>query len=62
MDTPYSNQAERLRQRLGDLEERVLNGTASPAEISDYQELSAMLSSSLTARVDEIASRFGKAP
>jgi AAA domain, putative AbiEii toxin, Type IV TA system/AAA domain len=58
VETPYSPAAERMRQRLGDLEIRVLEGTASAAEKEEYRALSETLTSSLTARVDEVAARF----
>ncbi|MEV6982859.1 AAA family ATPase [Sphaerisporangium sp. NPDC051017] len=54
VDTPYSTRAEEMRRRLGNLETKVLAGTASPAEIDEYQALSETLTSSLTARVDEV--------
>jgi len=58
VDTPYSSAAERMRQRLGDLEIKVLDGTATPAEKDEYRELSGKLTSSLSARVDEVAARL----
>ena len=60
VETPYSTEAERLRRRLGALEKRVLRGEASEAEITEYTELSETLTSSLTARVDEVSSRLGR--
>jgi len=56
----YSADAEEIRRQLGELEEKVLAGEASEEEIAQYRKLSEMLSSSLTARVDEIASRLGR--
>lgn len=60
VETPYSTEAERLRRRLGSLEGRVLSGEASSSEVAEYQRLSEMLTSSLTARVDEVSSRLGR--
>lgn len=56
----YSADAEEIRRQLGELEERVLSGDATEEEIAQYKKLSQMLSSSLTARVDEISSRLGR--
>lgn len=58
LDSPYSEQAERLRMRLVDLEVKVLAGTADEQEVRQYKELREMLTSSLTARVDEVAARL----
>ena len=58
VDTPYSPAAERMRQRLGDLEIKVLDGAASVAEKEEYRALSGTLTSSLTARADEVAARL----
>ena len=58
--TPYSAEAERMRRRLGDLEVKVLEGTASVAEKEEFRMLSERLTSSMTARVDEVAARFGR--
>jgi hypothetical protein len=60
IDTPYSTEAERLRRRLVDLEERVLSGEASSNEVAEYKTLSQRLTSSLNARIDEVASRLGR--
>jgi energy-coupling factor transporter ATP-binding protein EcfA2 len=60
VDTPYSAEAERMRRRLGDLEVKVLEGTASFREKEEFRILSERLSSSMTARVDEVAARFGR--
>jgi putative AbiEii toxin of type IV toxin-antitoxin system/AAA domain-containing protein len=60
VSTPYSVEAERLRRHLGDLEIKVLDGSASPSEKDEYKRLSAMLTSSLTARADEVAARLGR--
>jgi energy-coupling factor transporter ATP-binding protein EcfA2 len=60
VDTPYSAEAERMRRRLGDLEVKVLEGTASATETEEFRMLSEQLTSSMTARVDEVAARFGR--
>jgi energy-coupling factor transporter ATP-binding protein EcfA2 len=60
VDTPYSAEAERLRQRLGDLEAKVLDGTASPGERDEFKRLTELLTSSMSARVDEVAARLGR--
>jgi energy-coupling factor transporter ATP-binding protein EcfA2 len=60
IDTPYSAEAERLRQRLGDLEVKVLEGSATVAERGEFQKLTEKLTSSMSARVDEVAARFGR--
>jgi energy-coupling factor transporter ATP-binding protein EcfA2 len=58
LDSPYSAEAERLRERLGDLEIKVLDGTASAAEREEYQTLGETLTSSLSTRADEVNSRI----
>ena len=58
VETPYSPAAERMRQHLGDLEIKVLDGMASVAEKEEYRALSETLTSSLTARADEVAARL----
>jgi hypothetical protein len=60
IETPYSTEAERLRRRLASLEEKVLKGEASPSEVEEYKDLSETLTSSLNARVDEVASWLGR--
>jgi hypothetical protein len=60
VETPYSAEAEKLRRRLGRLEERVLNGEASSDEVAEYRSLSERLTSSLSARIDEVAARLGR--
>lgn len=59
LETPYSGRAERKRQRLVELERKLYAGTAQQAEIAEYQELAALLSSSLGTRVAEVAARLG---
>ena len=58
VDTAYSSAGEGLRQRLGELESKILNGTASLEEREEYRSLSGTLSSSLSSRVNEIMSRL----
>jgi energy-coupling factor transporter ATP-binding protein EcfA2 len=60
VDTPYSAQAEQLRQRLGDLETKVLEGKASAEEKEEFKALTELLTSSMSARVDEVAARLGR--
>jgi hypothetical protein len=60
VETPYSTEAEKLRRRLGSLEEKVLNGEASSDEVAEYRSLSERLTSSLSARIDEVAARLGR--
>lgn len=59
IDSAYSPQADRKRERLSVLEERVLEQLASGEEIEEYRELWRVLTSSLTARVDEVGSQAG---
>lgn len=58
LDSPYSEQAERLRKELIALEVHVVSGRASEQEIAEYQELRRRLGSSPVARVDEVAARL----
>ncbi|GAA4240760.1 hypothetical protein GCM10022254_66740 [Actinomadura meridiana] len=58
VDSPYSGQAEEMRRRLTSLERAVLHGRASEAETQEYEQLRDRLTSSLTARVDEVAARI----
>lgn len=60
LESPYSAVAEQARRRIGDLEGDVLSGSASDAELAEYQELSRKLNSSLEARVDEVAARLAR--
>ncbi|UOE19484.1 AAA family ATPase [Thermobifida halotolerans] len=59
-DSPYSERAEEKRRRLARLESAVLRGTAVPEEVSEYERLRKTLTSSLTARVDEVAGRINR--
>ncbi|MDH6116599.1 AAA family ATPase [Kitasatospora sp. GAS204B] len=61
LESPYSARAEDARRRIGDLEGKVLAGDSTDEELAEYQELTDRLMSSLTARVDEVAARLGRA-
>jgi hypothetical protein len=50
--TPYSAKAETMRRHLGDLEIKILNGSASDREREEHRSLSRTLTSSLSARAD----------
>jgi energy-coupling factor transporter ATP-binding protein EcfA2 len=58
LDSPYSEQAEQLRRRLVQLEVKVIAGKADEQEVRQYEELREKLTSSLTARADEVAARL----
>ena len=60
LDTPYSEQAERMRQELVSLEVEVLYGRANDEQRGRYQELRRRLTSSPTARSQEVAARLGQ--
>jgi energy-coupling factor transporter ATP-binding protein EcfA2 len=60
VSTPYSEEAVRLRRRLGDLETKVLDGSASDVELEEFRSLRDSLSSSLGTRAAEIAARLGR--
>lgn len=62
LETPYSDRAERKRQRLVELERKVYAGTASATEAAEYRDLSALLNSSLETRVTEVAARLDGEP
>lgn len=59
LETPYSNEAERQRGRLVQLERKVFRDEADESELREYRELTELLTSSLSARVDEVAARLG---
>ncbi|MFJ5305695.1 AAA family ATPase [Streptomyces sp. NPDC088350] len=61
LETPYSDEAEKQRGRLVQLERKVFRDEADEAELREYRELTDLLTSSLSARVDEVAARFGGA-
>jgi hypothetical protein len=60
VDSPYSAEADRLREHLADLEIKVLSGKASAAEKEEYQNLGSTLASSLSARADEVTTRLDR--
>ncbi|MEV6861825.1 AAA family ATPase [Streptosporangium subroseum] len=60
MDSPYSSHAEDMRRRLTALERAVLRGRATPEELQEYEHLRETLTSSLVARVDEVAARIAE--
>lgn len=60
VDTPYSGEAQRLRRRLGELEIKVLEGSASDDERNEYKSLSLALTSSLSTRADEVVARLSR--
>ncbi|MFE3072375.1 AAA family ATPase [Streptomyces sp. NPDC059247] len=58
LDTPYSERAERLRAEFVELEARVYDGDTSVETLSRYEELKGLLTSSPTARLDEMSARL----
>ncbi|HEX4833182.1 MAG TPA: AAA family ATPase [Trebonia sp.] len=58
LDSPYSEQADKLRQELVALEVKVISGRASEPEVTRYQTLRRLLTSSPVARVDEVSARL----
>ncbi|WP_203830346.1 AAA family ATPase [Actinoplanes palleronii] len=58
LDTPYSEQAVKLRRELVDLETTVITGEADEPSVQRYLQLRELLTSSPTARVGEIAARL----
>ena len=47
-----------LRRRLTELERKVIRGQATASELEEFDRLEETLTSSLTARVDEVAARI----
>lgn len=62
LDTPYSDQALRLRRELVELETAVVAGRADEPAVRRYEQLRELLTSSPTARVDELAARLRPDP
>ena len=58
LDSPYSDKARELRDRLAELEYNVLLGRADAGQTEDYLRLRDRLSSSPVARVDEVMERY----
>jgi hypothetical protein len=57
LDSAYSERAQRIRAELVELEREIVRGRASAAEEERHRELSRLLTSSTSARADEIAVR-----
>ncbi|OUC92923.1 AAA family ATPase [Streptosporangium minutum] len=62
VDSPYSPRSDELREDLGDLEIKVLDGTATPADVDAYRRLSEELASSPATRVREVSQTLGSDP
>ncbi|MGW4883070.1 AAA family ATPase [Streptomyces murinus] len=58
LDTPYSEQAERKRSELVALERDILRGVADDQQIEKHQILKRLLTSSPSARLDEMSARL----
>ncbi|MER6206571.1 AAA family ATPase [Streptomyces sp. NPDC001642] len=58
LDSPYSDEARQLRDRLAELEYDVLLGRADAGQTEEYLRLRERLSSSPVARVDEVMERY----
>jgi hypothetical protein len=56
--SPYAPPAVALRQELVTLEMAVLDGTASPAQVERFQDVQALLTSSPSARTEEVKARL----
>lgn len=54
LDTPYSERAERARAEFVELEAEIYDGASSPESLARYRELKERLSSSPSARLDEM--------
>lgn len=53
LETPYSEQTERLRERVGELEARLQAGEATPDEEQEFDQLSARLPQTLPTAVEQ---------
>lgn len=53
LETPYSDQTEKLRERVGELEARLQSGEATLAEEEEFDRLSAQLPQSLPSAVEQ---------
>ncbi|MFE0676100.1 AAA family ATPase [Streptomyces sp. NPDC058867] len=58
LDSPYSERAEAVRRELVQLEDKVFSGEATDGEVDRYRLLGERLTSSSSARVDEVAARL----
>ncbi|MEU4831512.1 AAA family ATPase [Streptosporangium sp. NPDC023615] len=59
VDSAYSPRSDELREDLGDLEVKVLDGDATPAEIEEYERISRTPASSPATRVREVSQPLG---
>lgn len=53
LETPYSEETEKLRERVAELEARLQSGEATPAEESEFDQLSARLPQTLPTAVEQ---------
>lgn len=58
LDTPYSERAEQVRSEFVELEARIYDGNTSPESLARYKELKSLLTSSPTARLDEMTAHL----
>ncbi|SEQ36096.1 AAA domain-containing protein [Streptomyces sp. yr375] len=58
LDTPYSERAEQARAEFVDLEAQIYDGATSPESLARYRELKERLTSSPSARVDEVSAHL----
>ncbi|MFC4506830.1 MULTISPECIES: AAA family ATPase [Streptomyces] len=58
LDTPYSERAEQARAEFVELEAQIYDGATSPESLARYRELKERLTSSPTARVDEVSAHL----
>jgi hypothetical protein len=58
LDTPYSERAEQVRAEFVKLEEQVYEGATSPESLARYKELKERLTSSPSARMDEVSTHL----
>ncbi|UIX35612.1 AAA family ATPase [Streptomyces sp. GQFP] len=58
LDTPYSERAEQVRSEFVELEAQIYEGETEPESLARYQELKSLLTSSPTARLDEMTAHL----
>lgn len=58
LDTPYSERAEQVRTEFVELEAQIYDGDTGPESLARYQELKNLLTSSPTARLDEMTAHL----
>ena len=58
LDTPYSERAEQVRTEFVELEAQIYEGDIEPESLARYQELKGLLTSSPTARLDEMTAHL----